>query len=155
MKLSYLTVSYRKKQKKRELNIISLQQIVGKHIPIDCKGDIRDKILSVARDNTDKYQVKGEKIFNVLSPNRTNITYSGQGKSPWTLLIGSKGVRRQLHLLLIGNRIWGIELDSGMRMKREANKLGREKLIKFLVKQLDSMIENPEEWENISVYARL
>lgn len=153
--MSYLTVSYRKRQKKRELNIISLQQIVGKHIPIDCKGDIREKILSIAKNNPEKFNVKGEKIFNVLSPNRTNITYSGQGKSPWTLLIGSKGVRRQIHLLLIGNRIWGIELDSGMRMKREANKLGREKLIKFLLKQLDSMLEHPDDWESISVYARL
>jgi hypothetical protein len=156
--VSYLTINYHKSQKKKELNVISLQQIVGEHIIIDSNESnesIRARLLRAARQRPDKYQINKEQVFCVLSPNKTNITFSGEGKSPWILLIGNKGVQNRLHLLFINNRIWGLELDVGMRMKRESVKLGQERLISFLKNQVESMIKSPDSWDSIEIYLRL
>ena len=141
-------------QKKKELNVISLQQIVGKHILLPLKEPIKKTLLQKAKDRPKKYHIIEEKIFNVLSPNRTNITLSGSGGSPWILLIGSKSLRKKLQVLLIGNRIWGVELDAGMKMKCVVVKSGEERLIKFLIKQIKSMLDTPDSWEIIEVYLR-
>jgi hypothetical protein len=154
--MSYLTINYHQSQKKKELNVISLQQIVGEHIIIDDSDEsIRARLLRAARQRPDKYQINKEPVFCVLSPNKTNITFSGEGKSPWILLIGNKGVQNKLHLLFINNRIWGVELDAGMRMQRESVKLGQERLISFLKNKVESMINNPESWDSIEIYLRL
>ncbi|MBD3354033.1 MAG: hypothetical protein GF364_21300 [Candidatus Lokiarchaeota archaeon] len=152
--MSYLTISYNRKKKKKELNVMSLQQIVGKHISIKLDKPIKNAFIDRAKKNVENYNIIEEKIFNVMSPNRTDITFSGSGKSPWTLVVGSKGVRKKLFLLFIGNKIWGLELDSGISLKREANKLGQDRLIKFLKKQVFSMLDTPEKWESIDVYLR-
>ena len=98
--------------------------------------------------------MKNEKIFSILGPNKTDITFSGNGKSPWTLLIGNKGVRKQIHLLLIGQRIWGIELDMGIKMRSNANKLGNERLITFLTNQVNSMLDDESSWDTVEVFCK-
>lgn len=152
--MSYLTINYHQSEKKKELNVISLQQVVGEHIIIDSEESIRSRILKTARQKPNKYHINKEPVFCVLSPNRTNITFSGEGKSPWMLLIGNKGYQNKLYLLFINNRIWGVELDAGIRMQRECIRLGQDRLINFLKNQVESMIKNPESWESIEIYLR-
>lgn len=152
--MSYLTVSVPQRQKKKELNVISLQQVVGQHILLSFKGNIEESMIQNQQERPDKYKIIKEKVFLVLGPNRNDITLSGNGKSPWILLVGYKGIRKQLYLLLIGNRIWGIEMDQGMKMKKEASRLGSERLISFLRNQVESMINTPDNWESIEVYLR-
>ncbi|MCP4761221.1 MAG: hypothetical protein GY870_05535 [archaeon] len=152
--MSYLTIQRKEGERKKELSIISLQQVVGKHISLSMKGTIKNTMLNKAEEYPDKYKIITKDTVHILSPNKQDITYSGNGKSPWTLLVGYKGFRKKIHFLLIGQRIWGVELDQGLRMKREATRLGYDRLINFLTGQIDSMINTPEKWQNIEIYIR-
>jgi len=153
--MSYLTIQRKEGGRKNELNIISLQMVCGKHISLVNLGDVKSLFLSKVKEQADKYKVFYEKIFSVIGPNNQDITFSGNGRtSPWILLIGYKGVHKTIKLLLIGQRIWGVELDQGMRMKHEATKLGCDRLISFLKNQVESMLTQSNEWDSIEIYLR-
>ena len=150
--MQYLTVQRFEGEKIRELNVISLQQVVGKHISLFERGTLRELFLKKAEENPDKFRLFKENLFCILDTNGTNITYSGDGKCPWTFLIGRKGYRRLIQLLFIGPRMWGIEMDMGMKMRVNATKLGNDRLISFLTNQVSSMIETPEHWESVEIF---
>ncbi|MHA1819104.1 MAG: hypothetical protein ACTSU2_01120 [Promethearchaeota archaeon] len=150
--MSFITISLPKRNFKKELNIISLQQVVGRHVVFEKLEYIRDKFKQMQKEYPEKYQLFNEKIFKVLSPNKSDITYTRTGKSFWTLIIGRKGFKKNIPLLLIGNRIWGIELDLGMKIKYQAEKLGNKRLSEFLKKELYSMLNFPEKWDLVEMY---
>jgi hypothetical protein len=155
--VSYLTIQRKEGGRKNELNIISLQMVCGKHISLVNLGDIKSLLLSKVKEHPEKYKVFYEKIFSVIGPNNQDITFSGNGRtSPWILLIGYKGVQRAktIKLLLIGQRIWGVELDQGMKLKNETIKLGCERLIVFLKNQVESMLTQSDEWDSVEIYLR-
>ncbi|MHA1727795.1 MAG: hypothetical protein ACTSWY_03580 [Promethearchaeota archaeon] len=155
-KLHYLTVIKKDGDRKKELNVLSLQQVVGKHISLSLKkGALKNIFIQKAEERPDKFKVVREKIFHVLDTNKRDITFSGNGRCPWAFLVGNKGLRKKIQLLLIGPRIWGIEMDMGMKMRSNVDKLGNERLINFLKNQVSSMINSPDKWESVEFFFRL
>ncbi|MHA1340320.1 MAG: hypothetical protein ACTSRZ_08970 [Promethearchaeota archaeon] len=153
--LSYLTVNYKQKQKKKDVNILSFHQIVGKHLLMEYDRDIFSLLLENANKFPEIVQIIREKLFNVVSPNNTELVYKSKGKPKWLLIIAKKNLKQRLYFLFLGNRLWGTELDFGIHLKTQTKRFGTEKITEFLIKQIDSMIKTPQKWQSIEVYLKI
>jgi len=128
----------------KSFDVLSLEQIVGKHLtlPLFCK-----KLCEASKTNPQKYVVSND--FCVFSPNKTLITHA-----PWTLIFGEKGENRQLGLLLIGNKLFGVTpLSIGLKMQKSAKKDGPEKMEEFIRKLTRSFIDEPDQWTKIVTFS--
>ncbi len=128
----------------KSFEVLSLEQIVGRHLtlPLFCK-----KLCEVTKDNPKKYVSSSD--FSVFSPNKTLITHA-----PWTLIFGEKGENRQLGLLLIGNKLFGVTpLAIGLKMQKSAKKDGPEKIEEFIRKLTKSFIDEPDQWTRVITFS--
>src|SRR5271157_5424392 len=131
----------------KNFEILSLEQIVGSHIKIPDAflASIKAAILS----QPEKYTSSNE--FNVFSPNKTIIT-----RAPWTLIFGEKSDNRQLGLLLIGNKLFGVTpLQIGLKLQKSAKKDGPEKIEHFLFSLSKSIVEQPDDWTRIVAFSNI
>ncbi|GAB4304942.1 MAG: hypothetical protein Kow0069_00040 [Promethearchaeota archaeon] len=144
--MPFLSVRIRKQDEDKplEFQIMSLEQIVGSHLKFEVP--IKERLQEMVRRVSDKYQCCN--TLMVFSPSQTDIS-----RAPWTLIIGEKGERKTLGLLLIGNRLFGVSpLSIGLKMQKTAQKKGREPMVKYLRQLVLSIVEDPDQWVKITSY---
>lgn len=131
----------------KNFDVISLEQIVGSQMRVPDR--YRQQLSDAIKTQPDKYTFSND--FHVYSPNRTIIT-----NAPWTLIFGQKGENRQLGLLLIGQKLFGITpLAIGLKLQKSAKKDGPEKIAQFLQNLSRSLVENPDEWTRIVAFSNI
>jgi hypothetical protein len=139
----------------KQVRIISCEQICGQHLRLESiHEDIRKKLEIMANEKSSHVHVKNQNKFTVKGPNYDDITISANGKSPWYLVKGYKNRRHQIDFLLLGHMSWGMEASAGLRMKKSVETHGKEKVMQFLKGQVESMVSNPDNWEDIELYYR-
>jgi hypothetical protein len=110
----------------------------------------------LATTNPEKYRIKSKNKFVVIGPNSNDITMTANGKSPWFLVKAIKSSRQQINMLFLGAkgsyRLWGLEISSGLRMKKSTEKYGKEKIANYLKEQVRSLFTEPEKWEEVDLF---
>lgn len=154
--MSFLEISYfpENNTQKKQIRMISCEQIVGQHLKIpELEFDIREKFRQLTESNPEKYHLSHEKNrFIVIGPNGSPITYGTNGKSPWFLVRGVKEERKQLTFLMIGRSLWGIEISTGLRMKKSIETKGKQVVLDYLSKQVRSLLNKPDDWTCLEGY---
>lgn len=153
--MSFLEIYYspRDSPRKKQVRIISLEQVLGEHLRmIELSEDIKTEFQKLASEKPDKFHFAKGNHFTVIGPNGSAITYGNNGKSPWFLLRGIKDEKKQIIMLMIAKSVWGMEISQGLRMKKSIEKFGKEKIKDYLHQQFASMIEKPEIWRDIQGY---
>jgi len=133
---------------------MSCEQICGKHIRLENPEEtISQKINILKESNPDRCQVRtGKNNFIVKGPNSTDITITPNGKSPWYLIRAIKSSRKQINFLMLNQFIWGLEISSGIQMKKSTETYGKEKIADYLLEKLNSVFTEPDSWECIEFY---
>ncbi len=155
--MSFLEVIYENEElhRKKEIRILSCEQICGRHIRlVGYDENILQKMQQLKEKNPSKCQILAGKNIFIRGPNSNDITINQSGKSPWYLIRAIKDSRKQLNLLILNQVIWGIEISSGLRMKKSVEAHGKEKIAEYLFNRVDSIFSNPEVWEKIIIYHR-
>ncbi|UYP45532.1 hypothetical protein NEF87_001817 [Candidatus Lokiarchaeum ossiferum] len=155
--MSFLEVIYESEElhRKKEIRILSCEQICGKHIRlIDHDKNFLRKVQTFKEENPKKCQILSGKNIFVKGPNSNDITINQSGKSPWYLIRAIKNSRKQLNLLILNQVVWGIEISSGLRMKKSVETHGKDKIAEFIFDRVSSIFSDPEEWEKIVIYHR-
>jgi hypothetical protein len=148
-----LAINYIDEQHPKEIHITSLEQIVGRHLKIFELGneEFHNAFMRLNKTRPDKYKLH-QNFFTVKAPNNSDITHSMNGNSPWFLVRGVKGVHKSLSLLFMGQNLWGIEISMGAQLRKNSEKVGKEKIIDFLCNQVKSILKEPEKWMYVSGY---
>lgn len=150
-----LAISYDEEplHRNKEIQVISLEQIVGQHLKFDelLGQDIRKRFTDLELSDPTKYHLH-KNVFTVKSPNNSDITRSANGKSPWFLVRGLKTGHQQINMLFLGPNLWGLEIAAGYHLKKSTEKFGKEKITQFLSKQVESILHNPDDWQQIQGY---
>ncbi len=150
--MSSIIVNYQINGRDREVQIISLEQVIGTHVPLPSNLDIASKFSALADHNDNIEFFHQMDSFTVFDSNRTDITRGHDGVSRWILLTAVKTAPKVFYLLLIGNKIWGIQTDLGHKLKQSIKKYGTERIEKYLLSQIDSIVNDPTSWEEIFVF---
>lgn len=155
--MSFLEVIYQSEElhRKKEIRILSFEQICGKHIRlVDHDTNFLQKVKILKEENPNKCQILAGKNILIKGPNSNDITINQSGKSPWYLIRAIKNSRKQLNLLILNQVIWGIEISSGLRMKKSVETHGKDKIAEFIFNRVNSIFLDPEQWEKIVIYHR-
>ncbi len=151
-----LDVSYESNDlhRSKEIQILSCEQICGKHIRLDFEGmGLKEKINEIAQKYPDKCKIlNDENAIHIFTGKSREITKNSMGSSKWCFILGVKSSTKKITLLCLRNMLWGIEMSSGLRMKKSTEKYGNEKISEFLLKKVNSIFENPEKWQEIQIY---
>ena len=122
----------------------------------DIKGDLIQIVKDLAAGDPSKYTLNCINHFAVNGPNFNNITTTVNGTSPWYLLRAVDHKNHQINFLLLGvkahYRLWGIEISSGLRMKKACERMGKEKIVSYLKNQVISMLTMPENWSSVELF---
>lgn len=145
-----LCVNFLEEKKPKEIQVISLEQIIAKHLRIPELGeeDFHKVFMKLQMAEPEKY-VLNKNTFVVKSPNNSDITRSANGKSSWFLVRGIKGLHKQVSFLFLGQNLWGVEYALGLQMKRSTERGGKEKIVEYLYKQVHSILTEPDSWVQI------
>lgn len=154
--MSFLEISYNDNflNRIKEIRIISCEQIFGKQIRLDLnKNSIIGKMEDIHKKNPQRYRInKGKNVFKVQSSNLTDITTTPNGKSPWYLVRAHKSSRKQINFLFLNQVLWGLEISSGLRIKKSCATYGSDKIQEYLETKVKSIFSKPEEWAQIDLY---
>lgn len=156
--MSFLEISYTddKLDRKKEIRIISCEQICGKQIRLGVEGkSVHSQMEDIQNKDPDRYQIKqGKNVFKVRSSNSTDITTTSNGTSPWYLIRAHKSSRKQINFLFLNQVLWGLEISSGLRMKKSCETYGQEKIAEYIEEKVKSIFQEPEKWHQIEFYFR-
>jgi hypothetical protein len=158
LSMSFLEVTFRDERllKSKEIRILSCETICGKQIRADFeRKDVQKRIQSIQNQDPNRFKIKkGQNIFKVKSSNSTDITFTSSGNCPWYLVRAHKSSRKQINFLFLNQVLWGLEISSGLRMKKSCETHGQEKIAEFITKKVNSIFDKPEEWEKIEFFCR-
>ena len=145
-----LCINFLEEKHPKEIQIISLEQIITHHLHITELGNEDFHKVFLRRQNTEpeKYRLN-KNVFVVKSPNNSDITRAANGRSNWFLVRGIKSLHKQVSFLFLGPKLWGVEYALGLQMKRSTERGGKQKVVDYLLKQVHSLLEEPENWFQI------
>jgi hypothetical protein len=155
--LSFLEIVYNQEKEEvkqhKEIRIMSCEQICGNHLRLD-DMDVRSNLMTLKENHPEKVHIVRSNNFTVIGPNSNDITTTANGKCNWILIKAMKTSRTQINFLILGKVLWGLEISSGLRMKKSSEKHGKEKIAKFLINQLKSIFDDTGKWLEIQSYFR-
>ncbi|MHA1674066.1 MAG: hypothetical protein ACTSYI_10620 [Promethearchaeota archaeon] len=156
MEVTFLEITYRDNHfnRDKEIRIISCEQICGQQIRIDVdRNNVQHEIEAIQDKDPARFQIqRGKNIFKVQSPNSTDITITQSGHSPWFLIRAHKTSRKQTNFLFLNQVLWGLEISSGLRMKKSCETHGPEKIAEYITKKVNSIFTEPEQWQQIEFF---
>ncbi|WP_457557284.1 hypothetical protein [Candidatus Harpocratesius sp.] len=156
--MSFLEITYNDfyLNRNKEIRIISCEQICGKQIRINFGEDsVKSKMEDIHSKDPHRYKInKGKNVFRVQSSNFTDITTTSNGTSPWFLVRAHKSNRKQINFLFLNQVLWGLEISSGLRMKKSCETYGPDKIAEYLLNKVNSIFREPEKWHQIEFYCR-
>ena len=145
-----LDVFYHSKNLERQkaIRILSCEKICGKHIPLDFDGkSLNQSMQDLQKNYPERVNIRnGENSIQILTGN------SKISAANWAFILGVKSSTKRVNLLCLKDMLWGIDMSSGLRMKKSTEKYGNEKIVNFLLQKVVSLFEEPEKWQEIQIY---
>ncbi|MHA1775459.1 MAG: hypothetical protein DRO88_09780 [Promethearchaeia archaeon] len=156
--MSFLEITYNDYflNRNKEIRIISCEQICGKQIRVNMgENSLLRKMEDINKKNPKRYRInKGKNVFKVQSSNLIDITTTSNGTSHWFLVRAHKSSRKQINFLFLNQVLWGLEISSGLRIKKSCETYGPDKIVEYLESKVESIFSQPEEWAQIDIYCR-
>ncbi len=154
--MGVLTIHLECEYKNNAIRIISCEQICGHHIRVSDNPDrFKERLIELAEKFPDNYHINSNNEFMVSGPNSQDLTLNANGKSKWCLIKCAKNPFKKTSFLLMGSLLWGIEFSSGLRIRKSTEKYPPETIEKYLVKQVRSVVEHPDQWPaGVEIYFR-
>ncbi|MHA1619635.1 MAG: hypothetical protein ACTSVZ_10175, partial [Promethearchaeota archaeon] len=60
--------------------------------------------------------------------------------------------RKQINFLFLNQVLWGLEISSGLRMKKSCETHGSDKIAEYITKKVNSIFTEPEQWQQIEFF---
>lgn len=147
-----LDVFYHSKdlERQKEIKILSCEQICGKHLHLDFDGkSLSQKMEDLKNKFPDKINIRNGKNSIKISTGNSRMSSNN-----WYFILGVKSSTKRVNFLCLKNMLWGIDMSSGLRMKKSTEKYGNEKIAQFLLGKVNSMFTQPDKWQEIQIYTK-
>lgn len=137
-------------ERQKEIQILSCEQICGKHLHLNFDGkSLHQKMIDLQKQFPDKINIRNGKNSITISMGNTPMSSNN-----WYFILGVKSSTKRVNLLCLKNMLWGIDMSSGLRMKKSIEKFGKEEIATFLLKNVHSIFNQPETWQEIQFYTK-
>jgi hypothetical protein len=132
---------------------LSLEQIFGHHLVIDEEGHFLRLLEGAAELYPDQCLLVSDRTFRIISPTNQDITYGADGTCQWRLLEFALGPRRNIQFLHIGVRkIWGVQYDLGMNLKKTAAEKGKKRVAAYIQGLYDKVLRGADDSVTLCSY---